>query len=170
MRLALLAATLLAAAPALADTATGIRFAGELVDRDGANAGSVSIFATESGVVRVNVSATGLAPGGHGIHVHETGLCEGDFTSAGGHLAGGMEHGLVEGGPHPGDLPNGFVEEDGALNYEAFNERLVLDAMLGDDDGAALIIHSEPDDYESQPSGDAGDRVLCAVLELEPAG
>ena len=151
--------------PAAAETMIGTRYTGEIVGRDGASLGSVSIFETQSGLVRVNVSAAGLPAGGHGVHVHEVGVCEGDFTSAGGHIAGGMEHGLVAGGPHPGDLPNGFVSDDGALNYEAFTERLEVDAMLGDADGAALLVHSQPDDYESQPSGDAGDRVACAVLE-----
>lgn len=153
------------AAPALADTMVGTRYTGELLNRDGENVGSVSIFNTQSGVVRVNVAASGIPAGPHGIHVHETGVCEGDFTSAGGHIAGDAQHGLVEGGPHPGDLPNGFVEEDGAMNYEAFTERLDVDAMLGDEDGAALLIHSQADDYETQPSGDSGDRIACAVLE-----
>lgn len=165
MRPALLSAALLAlAAPVHADTMVGTRYTGELIAQDGSSLGSVSIFGTQAGIVRVNVSAAGLAAGGHGIHVHETGTCEGDFTSAGGHIADGKPHGLVEGGAHPGDLPNGFVEEDGALNYEAFNERLDVDAMLGDADGAALVIHSAPDDYESQPSGESGERVACAVL------
>jgi len=151
------------AAPAFADGHVGPRLTGTMVNTSGANIGSVSVFETESGIVRVVVAARGLEPGAHSIHLHATGLCEGDFSSAGGHIAGDAQHGLVAGGPHPGDLPNGFVEVE-ALNYEAFNERIAVDRDLMDGDGSALIVHSGPDDYESQPAGDAGHPVACAVL------
>ncbi|CTQ31845.1 superoxide dismutase family protein [Jannaschia rubra] len=151
------------AAPAFADNHVGPRLTGEIVNPAGENIGSVSLFETASGVIRVNVQATGLAPGAHGVHIHETGVCEGDFSSAGGHLSGGMEHGLVAGGPHPGDLPNGFVGDDGVLSMEALTTRVDIN-QIEDEDGSALVIHSGPDDYESQPAGDAGDRVACAVL------
>ena len=159
----LLAATLVPAA-ALADAHVGPRLTGTILDRDGANVGSVSVFETASGLVRITIAADlGVPDGAHGLHLHETGLCEGDFASAGGHIAGDARHGLVEGGPHPGDLPNGFVA-GGALNYETFNGRISVTDDLADADGAALIVHSGPDDYESQPAGDAGDRIACAVL------
>ncbi|WP_299817279.1 superoxide dismutase family protein [uncultured Jannaschia sp.] len=160
---------LLLAAPALAQDETGARVTGELLNAEGSNIGSVSIFETPSGLVRVNVQATELGAGGHGIHMHETGECEGDFSSAGGHVSGDMQHGLVEGGPHPGDLPNGFVEEDGVLSYEAFSDWTSVEDHLLDDDGSALIIHSNEDDYESQPSGESGSRVACAVLSEAPS-
>ena len=159
----------LAPAAALADAHVGMRVTGVIVDREGAEIGSVEVFETASGVVRVNVAASPIPAGGHGVHFHEIGECEGDFTSAGEHIAGGMEHGLVEGGPHPGDMPNGFVEVE-ALNYETFNAAISVGEHLLDEDGAALMIHSAPDDYESQPSGDAGDRIACAVLQEAPAG
>ncbi|WP_299651472.1 superoxide dismutase family protein [uncultured Jannaschia sp.] len=160
---------LLLAAPLFAQEDTGARVTGELVNAEGANIGSVSIFETPSGLVRVNVQGTELSAGGHGVHMHETGECEGDFTSAGGHIAGDMQHGLVEGGPHPGDLPNGFVEDDGVMSYEAFTDRISIEEQLLDEDGSALIVHSGADDYVSQPSGDAGGRVACAVLTEAPS-
>lgn len=164
MRLALPLAFLIAT-PVLADGHVGPRVTGDLNDPDGNLIGSVSIFETASGIVRVNVQATNLAAGGHGVHLHETGSCEDAFDAAGGHIADGMEHGLVDGGPHPGDLPNGFVEEDGVLSMEALTDRVSVEEHLLDDDGAALVIHAGPDDYESQPSGASGERVACAVLE-----
>ncbi len=172
MRHALLAALLPAALalPAAADETAGPRYTGEIVDRSGLGIGSVSVFDTESGVVRVHVTASGLPEGGHGMHFHEVGVCEGDFSSAGGHIAGDAEHGLVAGGPHPGDLPNAFAGPDGGLTYEAFNHLIDLDGMLGDADGAALVIHADPDDYVSQPAGASGDRIACAVLVRGEAG
>lgn len=163
----LLLATALAA-PAAAQDDVLARVTGDIVDAAGANIGSITVFDTPAGIVRVNVQATGIAPGPHGIHLHETGLCEGDFTSAGGHIAGDAMHGLVRGGPHPGDMPNAIVETDGVLSVEVFNAILDVRRDLMDGDGAAFIIHSGPDDYESQPSGDAGSRVACAVLNQMP--
>lgn len=162
--LALCAAT---AAPALDSEHVEDRMTGTVVDRDGNQIGSVSVSETASGIVLVRVTATPLPSGAHGIHLHEVGACEGDFSSAGGHIAGDAGHGLVEDGTHPGDMPNGFVEVE-ALNYEALNERIAFQDHLRDDDGAALIIHSSPDDYMTQPSGDAGGRIACAVLTDAP--
>ena len=137
-----------------------------LQDRDGNEVGNAGLRETPSGSTWVVVQATGMPAGIHGVHVHETGDCSaGDFTSAGGHLAGGAEHGiLVEGGPHPGDLPNAHVQDDGILALEAFNDRLTAD-MVFDDDGAAVVVHAGADDYVSQPSGDSGDRIACGVIE-----
>ena len=138
---------------------------------DGAEAGTVSFDQTASGLLHVFVEMAGLPPGPHGFHIHETGECsaEGGFESAGGHLAGNMEHGsMAEGGPHPGDFPNVHVGEGGVLKVEFFSERLTLDEGengLFDADGSAVVVHADPDDYESQPSGEAGDRIACGVIE-----
>ncbi len=136
-----------------------------LADRDGNEVGSASFYETESGMLYVVVQATGIEEGIHGVHVHETGDCSADdFTSAGGHLAGDSQHGvLVEGGPHPGDLPNAHVQNDGVLAMESFNPSLTMDMMM-DGDGSAVIIHAGADDYVSQPAGNSGDRVACGVI------
>ena len=59
----------------------------------------------------------------------------------------------------------------GRIDSEVFNPRISLNSddegYLMDDDGSAVMIHSGADDYESQPSGDAGDRVACAEIELQ---
>ena len=138
----------------------------------GEDVGTATLAATPSGYVLIQVEVNGLEQGERGFHVHETGECDPatEFKSAGGHLAGGKEHGvLVEGGPHPGDMPNQHVGENGVLRADVFNERIKLtdsgDGALFDADGSALMVHSQPDDYTSQPSGEAGGRVACAVIE-----
>ncbi|UWQ20908.1 superoxide dismutase family protein [Jannaschia sp. W003] len=161
-------ALLVLASPAFADAHVGPRVTGDIQNAAGEIIGSVSVFETASGIVRVNVQATEVEPGAHGVHLHEVGECTGDFSSAGGHIAGDANHGLVEGGPHPGDLPNAFVTEEGVLQMEAFNSRISVEEHLEDADGAALIIHAGADDYESQPGGESGDRVACAVLNNQP--
>lgn len=146
---------------------------GALVNGEGGRVGNASVSVTASGVALVTVQAEGVTEGVHGIHLHETGACEGPtFESAGGHIAEGREHGIMaEGGPHPGDLPNVHAGSDGVVTYEGFAVGLTM-GLLFDEDGSALVIHAGPDDYTTQPSGDAGDRIACAAIvpggELAP--
>jgi Cu-Zn family superoxide dismutase len=150
------------------------RAAARLIGTDGKEVGSVLLEQTPSGVL-LTASATGLSAGVHAFHIHETGQCDpaDGFKSAGGHYApGGSEHGFkAEGGPHAGDLPNVHVGEDGILEAEYFTDRVSLrddaEATVFDDDGSAFVIHSDDDDYQSQPSGAAGDRIACGVIEAQ---
>lgn len=135
---------------------------------EGADVGSVTLTELPSGVL-LEVDLTGLPAGAHGFHIHQTGSCSPDFGAAGGHFAGGdKQHGLkVEGGPHAGDMPNIHVPESGALSVEVVNTAISFhdgDGALFDDDGSAIVIHKGADDYESQPSGDAGSRLACGVI------
>jgi superoxide dismutase, Cu-Zn family len=134
--------------------------------------GTVTINTTASGMLHVIVEMTGLPPGAHGFHIHETGQCNpaDGFESAGGHYAGDHEHGVMAGnGPHPGDFPNVHVGQDGVLKAEFFTDRVSLEEggenPLMDKDGSAVVVHANPDDYSSQPSGEAGDRLACGVIE-----
>ncbi len=153
--------------PAIAEQHVNMEVRAEVMNRDGDSVGTVTINETASGQALIIVALSGLSEGAHGIHFHETGDCSADdFTSAGGHIAGDADHGvMVEGGPHPGDMPNIVVGSDGNTNVEIFNDRIDIADHLLDEDGAAFIVHSGPDDYMSQPSGDSGDRVACGVLE-----
>ena len=136
------------------------------VQGKGEISGSVTLNTTASGRTLVQIDVTGVPAGTHGVHLHETGDCSAeDYKSAGGHISGDHQHGvLVEGGPHPGDMPNMVVGDDGVLKAEVFLDLLDVDAMIKDEDGAAFVIHADPDDYESQPSGAAGDRIACGEL------
>jgi superoxide dismutase, Cu-Zn family len=142
-----------------------------MIDREGRDVGTVTFTETASGVVHIMVEMNDLPPGPHGFHIHEAGECnpEDGFDSAGGHYAGGREHGIhAEGGPHPGDLPNVHVVQSGVLKVEFFAPDLSLsedgeNPLLGGD-GTSVVVHASPDDYTSQPSGDAGDRIACGVI------
>ena len=143
-----------------------------MMNAEGEEIGTVTLNATASGLVHVIAEVADLPPGPHGFHIHQTGQCDpaSGFESAGGHYAGDKEHGvMVEGGPHPGDFPNVNVGQDGVLKAEFFTDRVSLgdggENPLMDEDGSAVMIHSGPDDYASQPSGDAGDRIACGVIE-----
>jgi len=141
-----------------------------VIDRDGEDIGFVAITEAPRGVF-VQADVEGLAPGKHGFHFHEKGSCTApDFTSAGGHYAPqGAGHGHLGGErSHAGDMPNQIADGDGQLLTSLFNDDVVLrdgEAPLIDADGSALVIHASFDDYESQPSGAAGPRVACAVID-----
>lgn len=157
-------ATAAASGPDL--SALGGAFRAQVEAADGTSHGTVTVQPTPSGVSVVTLELQNLPQGVVGVHLHQTGACEGPtFESAGGHLAlEGEEHGvLAEGGPHVGDLPNLHVPDSGSVMIEHFVADLTPE-VLDDEDGTAFIIHAQADDYESQPSGDAGDRIACGVL------
>ena len=181
VRNVILLAAALAAGPALAQTeqsgseATagpaelGATGNAELQGLDGASHGTVTFTQTNTGIL-VRAELTGLPPGPHGFHFHETGQCEPPFESAGGHYnPTNASHGLLaEGGPHVGDMPNVIVPDSGSITVEHLNAFVSLSPESGntlfDGDGTAILVHSGPDDYQSQPSGEAGDRIACGVV------
>lgn len=143
-----------------------------LVNAEGARVGRAVLTQGPTGLL-IRVEATGMTPGWHGIHLHQTGTCEGAFTSAGGHVhggEGGKPHGLLNpAGPDDGDLPNVHADATGRVMAEVFTPRGRISqtgpgAWLMDADGSALVIHASADDHTSQPIGGAGARVACGVL------
>ena len=145
-----------------------------LKDGKGQTLGTVTVTEAPNGVV-LRLEAQGLAPGWHGLHFHEKGTCTGPkFESAGGHVHMGTapsKHGFLNAdATDAGDLPNLYVGADGKGTLELFSDKVRLrqgagsvPALLGAD-GAAVIVHANPDDYASQPIGGAGARIACASL------
>lgn len=145
---------------AMAQTATAV-----LKDTNGNEVGTVT--ATGSGeMLMLSINAMGMPEGEHGAHIHTTGDCSAsDFTSAGGHWnPTDVNHGTesAEPNPHAGDLPNLTIAADGTGSMEGTSTGTFEGLM--DADGSAFVIHADPDDYQSQPSGDAGARIACGVF------
>jgi Cu-Zn family superoxide dismutase len=119
----------------------------------------------------LKITVKGLPPGEHALHVHAVGKCEAPFTSAGGHFnPGNKKHGLMAAaGHHAGDMPNLHIPRSGDAAVEVLNTDITLEKgkpnSVFDADGSALIIHSGKDDYRSDPTGDAGGRIACALIE-----
>lgn len=139
-----------------------------LRDLQGEKVGEAKLIQAPSGVL-IRVELDGVPEGTHAFHVHETGVCEPPFKSAGGHLAtAGQAHGLLDADtPHVGDLPNIHVPDDGELRFSAFLNGASLSGpgvVLLDDDGSAIVIHTGPDDYLTDPAGDAGERIACGPI------
>ena len=157
-----LAAVLAIALPAQAqESATAT-----LNDPEGAALGEAMVTETPHGLL-IELVVSGLSPGEHAFHIHETGDCSAaDFTSAGGHFnPDGHAHGYLDPeGIHAGDLPNIFADDAGIAHVQTVAAGLTL-ADLFDADGSAFVIHAGADDYVSQPSGAAGGRVACGVIE-----
>jgi len=136
-----------------------------LVNATGQSIGSVRAWQTTGGV-SFHIEASGLPHGVHGIHVHAVGRCEGpDFASAGSHWnPAGKKHGLNNpAGPHAGDMPNVEVAANGVLSATVVLAGASMASLL-DADGAALLIHAGADDYITDPSGNSGARIACAVI------
>ena len=141
-----------------------------LFDTSGTRVG-LATFSEVEGEGRMGISVSGLSPGQHGIHVHENGACTApDFESAGGHFnPASKKHGLLNPeGPHAGDMPNLIVEADGSADTTlTVSASLVAQgeqSMIGAQK-RALVIHADPDDQKTDPSGDSGSRVVCGVIE-----
>ncbi|HEY0822206.1 MAG TPA: superoxide dismutase family protein [Ramlibacter sp.] len=118
--------------------------------------------------VRVMGEIRGLKPGAeHGFHVHEKGDCSsGDGMSAGGHFnPGGQPHGRHGAGPHhAGDLPSLKADASGVAKFSFDSTSIRLGGGGSDIVGRGLIVHRDPDDYRTQPTGNAGPRLACAVI------
>jgi superoxide dismutase, Cu-Zn family len=138
-------------------------------DASGRSVGTLNLEQTSTGV-RIVGDLNGLPAGTHGIHVHQTGRCDGpDFTTAGGHFNPfGRKHGLENpDGPHAGDMQNVVIPAGGAVLVEMLNPRVTLDdasTTVFDADGTALVIHAAADDQRTDPSGNSGARIACGVI------
>lgn len=141
----------------------------EIVGTEGSIIGNAKITGGPHGVlIRIEIAPGGLAPGWHGLHLHQVGDCSdtGVFKKSGGHV-GKVEggHGLLNAaGPEGGDIPNIYAHTDGSAGYEALSTFATLGDLF-DEDGAAIIIHESQDDHLTQPIGGAGPRVACGVIE-----
>lgn len=122
----------------------------------------------------VSYNITGLTPGEtRGFHIHEHGDCTSeDGMSAGGHFnPKEHDHGDLEShDSHAGDLGNITADDEGKAQGKIKNvTKITLDKKADTYFvGRSVIVHEQEDDLESQPTGDAGGRVACGVIELQP--
>ena len=136
---------------------------------DGRPVGTVTLSEDANGVT-IKVDASAIAAGTHGVHLHEKGLCEGPkFESAGAHWnPQSKQHGRDNPmGAHLGDLANFEIGQAGAATTSFTVAAVTMSGAtnaLADADGTSLVVHAKADDYKTDPSGNSGDRVACAVL------
>ncbi|UHC15882.1 superoxide dismutase family protein [Methylobacterium currus] len=178
MRLVTLASVLALglAAPALAqdkpaDQAAPTTYDAPIVNNKGETIGKIALRdGANTLVMRLTIQAGGLPPGWHGIHFHAVGSCADTdkFQESKAHVNhDNAKHGLLNPeGPDEGDLPNVYANADGSVNAEVSSDTpLTGEGGLKDNDGSALIIHANEDDHATQPIGNAGARIACAVIK-----
>ncbi len=129
-----------------------------------------AVFTQIGDNIKLVVSLANASAGEHAVHIHATGDCSApDGTSAGGHWnPTGVAHGKWgEGEFHLGDIGNMTVDDQGmgkielTTNLWEMNTGSDIDIV-----GKAIIVHAGADDFVSQPSGNAGARIGCGVIEL----
>lgn len=134
--------------------------------------GALAVSADPEGV-RITGAIQGLPPDGEfGFHIHERGDCSApDASSAGEHFnPTSQQHGHPDGqSRHAGDMHNLKSNAEGIAQVELVVKGVSLhDGNPTDVLGKALVVHAQPDDYESQPSGNSGERIACGVITVHP--
>ncbi|MGE5641201.1 MAG: superoxide dismutase family protein [Clostridia bacterium] len=131
--------------------------------------GEATFVQTADNQVRVTVTVDGLKPGSeHGFHIHEAGDCSApDAMSAKGHFnPAGKPHGHPSmADHHAGDLPALKADAGGRATAEATLQGISISAGAASILGRGLIVHADPDDYKTQPTGNSGARIACGVIQ-----
>jgi superoxide dismutase, Cu-Zn family len=139
-----------------------------LIPTEGNNVRGVVTFTQTGANVKVSAHIEGLTPGEHGFHIHEFGDCSSkDGSSAGGHFnPAGAPHAAPEAAQrHAGDMGNIKADQSGVANLEYIDSVAKLSGH-GAIVGHGLIVHANPDDLKTQPTGNAGGRVACGVIGI----
>lgn len=139
--------------------------------QEGPSVYGVVIFEEKEGGLQVVADISNAPPGKHGFHIHEKGSCEDQGNAAGGHFnPDGAPHGLVmkDGASmaHAGDLGNIEIDQDGTGMLDEFIPNLTLKEGKYAVGGLAVILHEKEDDF-GQPTGNAGGRIGCGVIQVE---
>ncbi|KGR90206.1 superoxide dismutase [Ureibacillus massiliensis 4400831 = CIP 108448 = CCUG 49529] len=151
------------------ETSETLQAEAKMVNADGNELGVVNFTESNEGVM-ISLNLKDVPEGERGIHIHAVGKCEPPtFESAGDHFnPTEMKHGVENPeGPHAGDLPN-VTPENGVVASEYLAKNLTLQKGMAnsllDEDGSAIVLHENADDYKTDPSGESGGRIGCGVI------
>lgn len=168
----------------VAPASAGSAAVAELLTPTGQPAGRADLAQTAGGT-EIIVHVRGLTPGAHGFHVHSNGACAPGpdpatgqivpFGAAGGHFdpSHSRNHGSPGQAPHEahaGELPNISVQADGTGTLRYVNSHVTLAPGKTSVLGRTIIVHEKADDYESDPAGNSGGRLLCGLIEPTARG
>jgi superoxide dismutase, Cu-Zn family len=149
---------------------SGPRASTQLQARSGSSVAGTVWFVTQGdGKVKVEARVSGLNPNQqHAFHVHEKGDCSApDAMSAGGHFNPmGHPHGAPGQMRHAGDMPALQADASGTATATFTTDGMSVGTGSTDIVGKALIVHAKPDDYTTQPTGNAGGRIACGIITL----
>jgi Cu-Zn family superoxide dismutase len=152
--------------------AAGPKAVAKLESRSGSTVTGKATFIKQGRSVAMVVVMEGLTPGPHAIHLHEKGDCSApDGSSAGGHWNPSAEnHGKWANAPfHHGDIGNLVADAKGKAQLRLESVLWTIgDGKPSDVVGHAVIVHADEDDFTTQPTGNAGGRVACGVIQQVP--
>lgn len=140
-----------------------------LESKSKSNVTGTATFFEKDGKVVLEAKISGLQPGTHAIHIHEKADCSAaDATSAGGHWNPTFKkHGKWgEAEHHKGDIGNFTTNQYGEATVSFSTDEWCIGCGDTNKDivGKGLIVHADPDDFTTQPTGNAGARVACAGI------
>jgi Cu-Zn family superoxide dismutase len=145
-----------------------LRATAQLQPTKGSKTFGEATFEEVDGKVHVVIYVQGLKPGAeHGLHIHEVGDCSsGDGMSAKGHFNPYGKPHAHAGTPerHAGDLPSLKAAKNGRAKVDVMLDVITIAPGPGSIVGRGLIVHADPDDYKTQPTGNAGARIACGVI------
>lgn len=140
-----------------------------LEPKSGSTVSGTATFTEKNGTVTFTTKISGLKPGVHGIHIHEKADCSAaDAASAGGHWnPTHTKHGKwTDAEHHKGDIGNITADEKGNATMTLKTTEWCIGC--GDETkdilGKGLIVHANPDDFTTQPTGNAGGRIACSAI------
>jgi len=127
-------------------------------------------FTQDAGKVTLSLKVRNASPGAHAVHLHEVGDCsDPEAKSAGPHWnPGATKHGKWGETCHMGDIGNVEVNEHGEGSLVLTTDLWTIGGDPKSDIlGKSLIVHAQPDDFQTQPTGNAGGRIACGVVETK---
>ena len=168
MKSAITACALLAMAGCATTPTEPLRATAQLQPTKGSKTFGEATFEQVDGKVHAVIYAQGLKPGQeHGLHIHEAGDCSsGDGMSTKGHFNPyGKPHARHDSPEHhAGDLPPLKAGKNGRAKVDVMLDGITIGSGPADIVGRGLIIHADPDDFKTQPTGNAGARIACGVI------
>jgi superoxide dismutase, Cu-Zn family len=146
------------------------RATAQLAPTTGNAATGTVTFTQQGNAVLVAGEVRGLAPNKeHGFHVHDKGDCSGgDGMATGGHFnPTGTAHGAHDHSQHhAGDLVSLKADASGVARFSYTSSTVTVGSGATNVIGRGLIVHRDPDDFKTQPTGNSGPRIACAVITL----
>jgi Cu-Zn family superoxide dismutase len=148
-----------------------LRATAQLQPTKGSKTFGEATFEEADGKIHAVIYVQGLKPGQeHGLHIHEVGDCSsGDGMSTKGHFNPYGKPHAHAGNPerHAGDLPSLKAGKDGRAKVDSMLDVITVTPGPASIVGRGLIVHADPDDYKTQPTGNAGARIACGVIKAE---